>query len=119
MGRMRTRPIVGRTADGTGATYVIIEADERPTNIQVVVNGTVTAYTVDWTNQNILFNTAAQSAINLQNVEQDRYVDPGSAAWTQVFDQTATQGSVDVPVFALRIDITAGTGSLSYHITQA
>lgn len=120
MGYKRTRPYVGRTPDGTGAHYIVIEADERPTNIQVVANGTVTAYTVDWTNQNILYDAAASAAVNVgPTAEQDRYTDPASAAWTQVFDQTATQGSVDVPVFAIRINITTGTGSLSYHITQA
>ena len=118
MGYKRTRPYVGRTADGTGAKYIVIEADERPTNIQLVVNGTVTAYTVDWTNQNILFDSKEQSGVNAI-AEEDRYTEAGSAVWTQLFDQTATQGQLDFPAFALRINITAGTGSISYHITQA
>ena len=123
MGYKRSRPYVGRTPDGTGATYIVIEADERPTNVQVVANGTVT-FTVDWTNQNILYSTADQAAVNVGGQtppEQDRYADPSGAVWNNLIGSGSANANanLDVPAFALRINITAGTGSVSYHITQA
>lgn len=122
MGHKRTRPYVGRTPDGIGATYIIVEADERPSNVQVTVNGTVT-FTVDWTNENILYDATALAAVNLSQPapEQDRYIDPASATWVNLISSGSADAnaSIDVPVFAVRINITVGTGSVSYHITQA
>lgn len=119
----RSRPIVGRTPDGIGAHYIVVDGYQDDLNIQVVANGTVT-FTVDSTLQNILYSTAAQAAVNVGGQtppEQDRYVDPASAVWTNEI----ASGSADArdtivgPVFAIRINITVGTGSVSYHIAQA
>lgn len=122
MGYSRTRPVVGRTADGTGAHYIVIEANERPTNVQVIANGTVT-FTVDWTNQNILYDATGKAAVNVDGQtppEQDRHVAPGSATWVNLIasGSASANASLDTPAFALRINVTAGTGSVSYHITQ-
>ena len=119
MGHSRKRPIVGETPAGTGATYIVLEAFEDDTNIQVIANGTVT-FTVDSTVQNILYDTAAQAAVNVSN-PNGRYVDPASAVWTNIITTGSADANVQLqnePVFALRINITAGTGSVSYHITQ-
>lgn len=123
MGYKRTRPYVGRTPDGVAETYIVIEADERPTHVQVIANGTVT-FTVDYTNQNILYSTAAQAAVNVGGQtppEQDRYVDPSSATWVNLIasGSVSADASLDVPAFAIRINVTAGTGSVSWHITQS
>lgn len=122
MGYKRTRPYVGETPAGTGETYIIIEADERPTHVQVIANGTVT-FTVDYTNQNILYDAAAQAAVNItpQVANPDRYVDPASATWINLIasGSASAAASLDVPAFAIRINITAGAGSVSWHITQA
>lgn len=118
MGHARRRPIVGRTADGVGAHYIVVEANERPTSVQVVANGTVT-FTVDTTIQNILFDSAQTAAVQA-NAEQDRYVAAGSAVWNNLIASgtVSANATIDAPVFAIRIDITAGTGSVSYHVTQ-
>ena len=122
MGHRRTRPIVGETAAGVGATYIVVDQGQDDTNVQVDAIGTVT-FTVDWTNENILYDTAAIAAVNIggYQAEDDRYVDPASAQWTELIasgtaDADAQFGS---PIFALRINITAGTGSVGYVINQA
>lgn len=120
MGHSRKRPITGQTPAGVGATYIVVEAFEDTVNIQASVNGTVT-YTVDWTNQNVLYDTAALSAVNLsQPADASRYVDPASADWVNliVSGSADANGQLQFPVFALRINITAGTGSVDYAITQ-
>jgi hypothetical protein len=116
----RKRPIAGTTPAGVGATYIIVEAFEDSTNVQVSVNGTVT-FTVDWTNQNILYDATALAAVNIvQPDDTARYVAPASADWVNFI----TSGSADAnaqlqfPVFAIRINITVGTGSVSYSISQ-
>lgn len=119
MGHARKRPIVGQTPAGTGATYIVVEAFEDDTNIQVVANGTVT-FTVDSTVQNILYDATAQAAVNIGNPE-GRYVAPASAVWKNVITTGSADANAQIanePIFALRINITAGTGSVSYHITQ-
>lgn len=122
MGHARRRPFVGTTPAGVGAHYIPVEAFEDDTNIQVIANGTVT-FTVDSTVQNILYDTAAIAAVNIgpQVAESDRYVDPASAVWTNVIASGSASANAQLanePIFALRINITAGTGSVSYHITQ-
>lgn len=122
MSHSRRRPIVGQTPVNTvAAKYIIVEMTERPTTIQCIANGTVT-FTVATTIQNIMYDAAAQGAWNVQQgVDTDRYVAPTAAAW----DEVAATGSVDTltdidtPVFAFRINQTAGTGSVTYTILQA
>ena len=120
MGYSRKRPIVGGTPDGVGATYIVVEAFEDTVNIQTSVIGTVT-YTVDWTNQNILYDTAALAAVNLnQPADTSRYFDPAGADWVNFIASGSADanGQLQFPVFALRINITAGTGSVDYTVTQ-
>lgn len=120
MGHVRTRmrPITGTTPAGVGATYIVVESFEDDTQIQVIANGTVT-FTVDSTVQNILYDAAAQSAVNIGN-PNDRYVAPASAVWANEI----VSGSVDAAVtlskliFAIRINITVGTGSVTYTVAQ-
>lgn len=119
MGHARRRPIVGRTPDGVGAHYIVVESFLDDMSAQFVANGTVT-YTVDSTIQNILFDSAQQAAVNA-TAEEDRYTAAASAIWTnEVASQVNTDSIATLTkvVFAIRIDITAGTGSVSYHIAQ-
>jgi archaellum component FlaF (FlaF/FlaG flagellin family) len=119
MGHRRTRPIVGETAAGVGITYIVVDQGCDDTNVQVTAEGTVT-FTVDWTNENILYDATAIAAVNIAN-DADRYVAPGDATWVALI----TTGSADAnaalttPVFAIRVNITAGTGTVKYHINQA
>lgn len=118
MGHTRVKPIVGQTAAGVGATYIVVgSADEL--NIQAIANGTVT-FTVDWTNQNILYDATGKAAVNVVTGESARYVAPASAAWVNLIASGSATAAAqfDYPVFAVRINVTAGTGSVSYHITQ-
>ena len=116
----RNRPIVGETPAGVGATYIVVEGYEDDVNIQVIANGTVT-FTVDFTLQNILYDATAIAAVNIGNAE-GRYVDPASAVWINEIASgviSAQSTMTDTPIFALRINVTAGTGSVSYVIAQA
>jgi len=116
----RNRPIVGETPAGVGATYIVVEGYEDDVNIQVVANGTVT-FTVDFTLQNILYDATAIAAVNVGNAE-GRYVDPASAVWINEIASgviSAQSTMTDTPIFALRINVTAGTGSVGYVIAQA
>lgn len=120
MGHSRRRPITGETDAGVGATYIVVESFEDTLNIQVSVVGTVT-FTVDWTNQNVLYDTAALAAVNLrQPHDASRYVDPASADWANLITTGSADANAQIqfPVFAIRIDVTAGTGSVNYAITQ-
>ncbi len=115
----RVRPIVGQTADGTGATYIVVDGWD-DTNIQCVANGTVT-FTVDSTVQNIMYDATALNAVNMNSaLDTTRYVAPTSAVWTNQIasGSVSVNGQVNTPVFAYRINITAGTGSVTYHIKQ-
>jgi len=121
MGHSRRRPFTGETVAGVGATYIPVEAFQSDTDVQVVAVGTVT-FTVDTTLENIMYDTAAQAAVNLrQPRDSSRYVDPASAVWTNLIASGAVSARAaltDAPVFAVRINITAGTGSVRYAITQ-
>jgi hypothetical protein len=118
----RMRPIVGETPAGTGATYIVVEGYEDDLNIQVNAVGTVT-FTVDWTNMNILYDAAARAAVNISpgGINDDRYIAPGDADWVQLIASGSADANAQTgfPVFALRINITGGTGSVAYHIAQA
>lgn len=116
----RSRPIVGETPAGVGATYIVMDGYQDDINAQLTVVGTVT-YTLDWTNQNILYDDTALAAVNMQNREPDRYVAPASADWVnaQASGAASAETQLGFPVFAVRINITAGTGSVKYHIAQA
>ena len=124
MGHSRRRPITGTTPDGVGITYIVVEPFSDDISIQCIANGTVT-YTVDSTYQNILYDATAQAAVNIGN-PNDRFVAPTAAIWT---NQTASGSASasdniddgagnDVLVFALRVNITAGTGSITYTVNQ-
>jgi hypothetical protein len=121
MGHSRRRPITGQTAAGVGIKYIVVEAFQDDTNIQVIANGTVT-FTVDTTIQNIMYDATALAAVNLSQPEDsDRYVAPTAAVWDNVIASgsvSATVALANLPIFAVRINITAGTGSVSYHIAQ-
>jgi hypothetical protein len=112
------RPIVGSTAAGVGIKYIPVDRYNDDLSIQCDAIGTVT-FTVDWTNDNIYYNTAAQSAINLQ--PREGLKDPTAAIWGNLI----ASGSVDVsgtagfPVNFLRINITVGAGSVNYVINQS
>ena len=119
MGHRRTRPIVGETAAGTGATYIVVDQACDDTNVQVDAIGTVT-FTVDWTNENILHG--APTAVNvIQPNDPGRYVAPASAQWTNLIASGSADADAQLssPIFAIRIDITAGTGSVGFAINQA
>jgi len=119
MGHSRRRPITGTTTAGVGATYIVTETFLTDMRIHVVANGTVT-FTVDSTSQNVLYDAAAQAAVNVGN-PNDRYVDPASADWDNEIASGGVDASVaisDKPVFAVRINITAGTGSVTYTVNQ-
>lgn len=122
MGYSRRRPITGTTPVGVGATYIVVEAFEDDTNIQVIANGTVT-FTVDSTMQNIMYDATALAAVNLsQPADSSRYVAPASAVWANEIASGAISAAVTLqnePVFAIRINITAGAaGSVTYTILQ-
>ena len=121
MGHSRRRPFTGVTADGIGIKYIVVEAFEDDTNIQVIANGTVT-FTVDVTIENIMYDAATKGAANIASPADDsRYVDPTSAVWTNVIASgivSATVALANQPIFAVRINITAGTGSVRYAIAQ-
>ena len=122
MGHTRRRPIVGQTAANVvAATYIVVEASADDTRIQVVANGTVT-FTVDSTLQNIMYDATALAAANLNSPsDPDRYVAPASAVWTEELASGSVSAVVELinqPCFAIRINQTAGTGSVSYHILQ-
>lgn len=112
MSQQYSRPIVGTTAAGAGATYVVLNRYAEKTSIQITVNGTVSDYDVDTTMNNIL--SAAPNA-------PEGGVAAASATWlpTSLNAESASGGlDLTVPVFALRINLITGTGSLSYRILQ-
>jgi len=124
MGHLRKRPITGTTPAGTGATYVVVETALDDMRIHVVANGTVT-FTVDSTSQNIMYDATALAAVNVGGGNagnpNDRYVAPASADWDNEIASGSADASVaisDKPMFAIRINITAGTGSVTYTIQQ-
>lgn len=119
MGHKRTRPYTGTTTAGVGANYIVVETCFDDMRIHVVANGTIT-FTVDSTSQNILHDATSMAAVNVGNPD-DRYVAPTAADW----DNEIASGSVDAsvaisakPMFAVRINQTAGTGSVTYTIQQ-
>ena len=119
MGHSRRRPITGITPVGVGVHHIIVEMNDRPTTISCVANGTVT-FEVDTTIQNITYDDAAMAGWNV--TQGDRYVDPGDAVWTEIISTGSVDAlfSIDIPVFAFQIEITAGVaGSVSYTILQA
>jgi hypothetical protein len=113
-----SRPIVGTTATGTGATYIVLSRYSELTNINLVANGTVT-FTVDSTIDNILWDATALTAVNLQTNDSSMS-DPASAFWVNEVASGSVNASarISTPIFGIRIDITAGTGSVSYQIQQ-
>lgn len=119
MGHRRTRPIIGETAAGTGITYIVVDQACDDTNVQVTAEGTVT-FTVDWTNENILYDATAKSAVNVGN-PNGRYVAPTDATWVNLIASGSADANAQFssPIFAIRVNITAGTGTVKYYINQA
>ena len=118
MGNSRKRPFTGETPAGVGTTVIPVEAFLDNTNVQVIAVGTVT-FTVDTTVENVLYDAAAKAAVNVS--DDSRYVDPVDAVWTNLIASggvSATAVLNHTPIFAVRINITAGTGSVRYAITQ-
>ena len=115
MGHTRSTPITGETAAGVGTTYIVVDCTEDTVNIQTTAIGTVTTLTIDWTNDNILMG--GSTAVNVVMPNDDRFVAPASATWEQIATAVGA-AQLQFPVFAIRIDITAGTGSVRYAITQ-
>ena len=114
---MSTPTLRGTTAAGTGATYIPVDRFQQELTVQVIANGTVT-FTVDYTGDNVLYVTAAQVAANLQGRKD--LVDPGSAAWTNLIASGSANAAATTEARArcVRINITAGTGSVTYTINQ-
>lgn len=113
------RPVVGDTPAGVGVTYIPLNRWAARTAIQVDAVGTVT-FTVDDTRDTIHYDMDADPLpINLQNRGND-VVSPASAFWSNVIASGSAdaQANRNRPVAALRINITAGTGSVTYHIQQ-
>jgi hypothetical protein len=111
--------LVGETPAGTGATYVVVDQYTDDLNIQCQNIGTVT-YSVQWTNQNIFWDTAALKAVNVQSRENT--VNPFNASYEALIGSTvddSANAQISYPIKGLRINITAGTGSVRYRITQA
>lgn len=106
----------GTTPAGVGATYIPVDRSADVTNVQVIANGTVT-FTVDWTNANI--RIGGKTGGNPVNVREGG-VDAASATWENLIasGSASTSGQAAFPIDALRIDITAGTGSVTYRIVQ-
>lgn len=106
----------GQTPDGTGATYIPLDRTSDSTNIQVVAVGTVT-FTVDWTNDSI--RAGASGGTNPVNV-RDESVAAASAEWVNLIASGSASAAAQLafPVDSLRINITAGTGSVKYTILQ-
>ncbi len=108
----RTRPIVGETQAGTGTTDIVVGAANTYT-MQFQAIDTVT-YDVATTVQNILFDG------NTANVPADsnRYISADSAEWETIQASTTSdvQISLGRPIFAIRITISAGSGSVAYHL---
>ena len=121
MGQQYARPIVGTTPTGTGETYIILNRYAEKVRIETSVIGTVTDYDVDFTLDNITFDTATlANAINLQPIG-DR-VSPTAAVWVATAINASAGTDSDEftrPVFGLRVNIIAGTGSVKYRILQA
>lgn len=116
---MANRPIVGSTAAGVGIKYIPVDRYQDDLSIQCDAIGTVT-FAVDWTNDNIFFDAATiASAINLQ--PREGLKDPTAAIWTNLIASGSADvsGTAGFPVMFLRINITAGTGSVNYVINQS
>jgi len=119
MSHSTARPVVGETAAGTGATYIPVNRHASRTNIHIDAIGTVT-FTVDSTLDTILWDATALAAINMQPNRGDQ-VAPASAFWVNEIASGSADADVQLnaPVAAIRINITAGTGSVGYRIQQA
>jgi hypothetical protein len=119
MGHRRKRPYTGTTPAGVGIHYIVVETFLTDTRIAVIANGTVT-FTVDSTIQNILYTAVDQAAVNVAS-DADRYIAPTAAVWANEIASGSANAEVsitDKPIFAVRINITAGTGSVTYTINQ-
>lgn len=120
----RRRPRTGTTPVGVAPTYIVVDPVLESTTVQVIANGTVT-FTVDFTDQNIMYDAAAQAAVNVGGYGNPnaRYVVPASAVWTNLIASGAVSAKANIGndelVFAIRINITAGAaGSVTYTINQ-
>lgn len=114
---MSTPTLRGTTAAGVGITYIPVDRFQSYLTAQLVANGTVT-YTVDGTGDNILWNTATLAAANLQN--RHGAVDASNATWDNLQASGSASGdfTAEGRYRCLRINITAGTGSVTFIINQ-
>jgi hypothetical protein len=103
----RSRVNTVTTPSGTGATYVPIDRHAKKLTIQAIAIGTVT-FTVDYTLDNILPPAAAGG------------VAAASADWTNLIGSGSSSTSFrgDLQAYALRVNITAGTGSVRLKVAQ-
>ena len=115
MGHQGQRVITVTTAAGVGATYIPISRSYEQLNISTTVSGTAT-YTVDRTLDNIV-----RSQANSYDVHGETLTAPASAEWLNVIASqvnVAANFSGEVGGYALRVDITAGTGTVTIRILQ-
>lgn len=114
---MSTPTIRGTTAAGTGTTYIPVDRLQAQMSIQFVANGTVT-FTIDGTGDNVLYDTATIAAANMQGRKD--LVDPSAAMWDEIVASGSSSGDAftERKFRALRIAITAGSGSVTYVINQ-
>lgn len=107
------RPIRVTTAAGVGATYVPIDRFPDNITIQAIVSGTVT-FTVDFTNENII--RAAQNPYD----QSEDLVAAASAAWSNLIASGSSSTSFNgtLSALALRVNITAGTGTVKLIVSQ-
>lgn len=111
---MARRVITGTTEAGTGATYIPIDRYAENTTIHVFAEGTVT-FTVDQTLDNIV--RAAANPTDISN----SLVTPANAEWVELIasgSADAQYGPAELEAYAIRINITAGTGSVKFRIAQ-
>lgn len=112
---MPSRVITGQTEDGVGATYIPINRYAENTTIHVIANGTVT-FTVDQTLDNIV-----RAAANPTDISAARAVAPADAEWRELIASGSDDdeyGPAELEAYAIRINITAGTGSVGFRIAQ-
>lgn len=117
---MSTPTVRGSTPAGTGITYIPVDRFQADLTVQADAVGTVT-FTVDGTGDSILFNTATLAAANMHPIPNWRK-DPADALvnWTNIIASGSADASATTSgkFRALRINITAGTGSVNYVINQ-
>jgi hypothetical protein len=111
---MAGRSIRITTPAGTGATYVPIDRFPVKAVVQAIAVGTVT-FTVDYTNDQII-----RGLTNPYDKSED-IVTAANANWTNLIASASASGAFrgDLQAYALRVNITAGTGSVLLIVNQS